>query len=84
MIGKLSFFVGCSLAAWVTLRVLPEIRAHRRVMRDMPPDNLGNYDLDGVSYDPGSHTVVVAADAAAPAPEEHILLVDEVIRLHGT
>ncbi|HEY8278701.1 MAG TPA: hypothetical protein VIH99_03710 [Bdellovibrionota bacterium] len=67
MVRRISLFVGLSLAAFVRYRVLPEVRAHRDTRR-MIPDNLGNYDLDGVSYDPASFQVVVSGDSAIKDP----------------
>lgn len=80
MVGKLSFVLGSILTAWGLLRVLPDIRHHRSV-RKMHPDNHGNYDLDGVSYDPYSRNVVVTGDGLAPEP--HREMVDEVVQLHA-
>jgi hypothetical protein len=79
---KLSIFLGFSLTAFVVFRVLPEIRAHRNA-RKMEPDNLGNYDLDGVSYDPEAHTVVVTGDSQAPEPVPDLVVVEEVVTLHA-
>lgn len=83
MVNKLSFFVGCSIAAWIYFRVLPEMRAHRSVKNDMEPDQTGNYDLDGVSYDPSSHNVVAAGDGTIAEPVAEIAIVEEVVSLHA-
>jgi hypothetical protein len=67
MIGKLSFFVGCSVAAWVFFRVLPEMRAHRAVMSEMPPDIAAG---DANVPEPGVSTLVVEEVVSLHAPED--------------
>ncbi len=82
MVQTLSLLVGLSLAAFVKFRVLPDIRAHRGTKK-MDDDQSGNYDLDGVSYDPESYVVVVTGDAQAPTPVPEVKIVEAVVTMHA-
>ena len=82
MFGKLSFFAGFSFLAYVIMRAVPEMRAHRSTKK-MHTDNEGNYDLDGVSYDPHSHIVAVTGDNRIPDPLSEAGVVNEVVALHA-
>ena len=81
---SLSLMVGLSAvaAALLKLRVLPDLRAHRAT-KSMDTDNHGNYDLDGVSYDPRTYSVIVTGDGQAPSPVAEVLIVGEVVSLHA-
>ncbi len=79
---KLTLLIGFALAAFFKFRVLPDMRAHRGIKK-MDSDHLGNYDLDGVSYDPAKNKVVVVGDSQAPEPGEHVVIVGEVVALHA-
>ncbi|MGZ3652402.1 MAG: hypothetical protein ACXVB9_00155 [Bdellovibrionota bacterium] len=81
MFGKITFFAGCSFLAYLLVRAIPEMRAHRST-RKMDSDNAGNYDLDGVSYDPHSHIVAVTGDDRIPDPNPDASMAAEVVALH--
>jgi hypothetical protein len=46
------------------------------------PDQEGNYDIDGVSYDPHARMVDVSGDHRIPSPRT--AHAKEVVALHGT
>ena len=77
---RLTLAFGTALGAFWFLRVLPEIRAQRSVRR-MQPDHEGNYDLDGVSYDPVMRNTVVTGDGRVAEPQR--TRVEEVVTLHA-
>lgn len=82
MIRSLSLLLGLSLAAFFKFRFLPELRAQRGTKK-MDGDSHGNYDLDGVSYDPASHNVVVVGDGQAPEPKAKTGATKKVVNLHA-
>jgi len=47
------------------------------------PDHSGNYDIDGVSYDPSSSQVIVSSDARAPDPHSDKDSNEKVVDLHS-
>lgn len=82
MFRTLNIFLGLSLIAFLRLRILPDIRAHRGTKK-MESDSQGNYDLDGVSYDPDTYNVVVTGDGQAPAPVAEVKVVEAVVTMHA-
>ena len=82
MTGRLSFIVGGALVAYFALRVLPDLKAHRG-RKKMSTDYQGNYDLDGVSYDPQSHIVAVAGDNRIPDPITEAHVAQDVVDMHA-
>jgi hypothetical protein len=81
MFGKLSFFAGCSYLVYLAFDAAREARAHRSTKK-MDTDFDGNYDLDGVSYDPHSHTVAVTGDNRIPSPLAETTITLEVVALN--
>lgn len=82
MFGKLTFFAGCSYLLVLAVQSLRDIRTHRATKK-MDADSYGNYDLDGVSYDPHSHTVAVTGDDRIPDPVVEAMITEEVVALHA-
>lgn len=80
MVRTLTWLVGLSVLAFVRFRVIPDLRAQRGTKR-MDTDQHGNYDLDGVSYDPANFCVVAGGDGHAPEPVE--AQVEKVVDLHA-
>jgi hypothetical protein len=63
----LGLFAGMFTAGVLLDRARLARKAHRAT-KEMVPDYVGNYDLDGVSYDAGHKKVVVSSDARAHKP----------------
>ena len=82
MFGKMTFFAGCSYLVYLAFDAAREARAHRST-KMMDTDNHGNYDLDGVSYDPHSHIVAVTGDNRIPDPLAETKITQEVVALHA-
>jgi len=80
MLGKWTFLMGSSYLLYLAMQSLRDMRAHRAT-KEMEPDSNGNYDMDGVSYDPHSHTVAVMGDHRIPDPVAETEITREVVAL---
>jgi hypothetical protein len=67
MLGKFLFSLAVPILAYLVVQGFRD-RGVRRSTKQMATDSHGNYDLDGVSYDPYSHAVAVTGDARIRDP----------------
>lgn len=72
--------LGFVLVAYAARRFWLRVRAVHG-QREMLPDRFGNYDLDGVSYDPLDYRVVVSGDGHIPKTETEMASEEEIRRL---
>lgn len=67
MKGLFGLFMGLFVGAVLADRARLARKAHKAT-KEMVPDYVGNYDIDGVSYDASHKKVVVGSDGHARKP----------------